>query len=563
MSERVIRIGTRGSPLALVQARLVEDALQRVVPAAQLTLVPITTKGDRDRATSLTVLGGSGVFVKELHEALLRGQIDLAVHSVKDLPTQLPEGLALLAVLPRADARDVLVARLPSHLADLPVGARVGTSSRRRQAFVRALRPDLTIVDIRGNVDTRLRKLANGEVDALILAAAGLERLGRLDLPVTFLEPERFVPAPGQGAIGIVARRDDPLGMLLAEINDPVTFTAITVERAFLAAFGGGCTIPIGAFATVQDDAITLRVAVASGEDGPILWERVTWLGREALEGAQGLARRLQTALTEHRFTLSGPGPFPLAGRRFLVVRPTGQERELVEALQRLGAEVLVNPLIAIEPPEDVGPLDRALWALSTFDWVVFTSANGVRATAERLEALGIGLEPLRSARLAAIGPATARALRTLGAIPELVPSAYVAEAVAEALVARGVNGLRILLPRAAEAREILPHLLERAGAQVTVVPAYRTVQLPLRQEVRAALLGGDIHWILLTSSSTVRSFAAALGDLHRLPVRIAAIGPVTAATARSMGLHVDVVAQRHTSEGLIEAVLRAERGAQ
>ena len=204
-----LRAATRGSALALVQTELAATALRALDPALVVENVEVRTEGDRDRSTPLSVLGGRGIFVRAVEEALLDGRADIAVHSLKDMPTTQLPGLTLAAVLPRADLRDALVAREGRRLADLPPGARVGTSSRRRVALLRALRPDVEAVEIRGNVDTRLRKVAEGEYDAAVLAAAGLERLGRISEATELFEPERFLPAPGQGAIVVQCRADD------------------------------------------------------------------------------------------------------------------------------------------------------------------------------------------------------------------------------------------------------------------------------------------------------------------------------------------------------------------
>lgn len=560
--ERVLRIGTRASQLALAQAQLVVQSLRQLDSSVQLELVPLTTTGDRDRATSLTILGGSGVFVKELHEALFSRRIDIAVHRAKDLPTQIPEGLSVVAMLPRADARDALVTRHGCEVAMLPRGAKIGTSSRRRQTFLAALRPDLQIVDIRGNVDTRLRKLTTGELDGLVLAAAGLARLGRLDTSAVLLDPEVFVPAPGQGAIAVVLRSDDPLCSLVAQIDDPLTSRAVAVERAFLRSFGSGCTVPIGAYATVEGQLVTLRVAVAREDGKAIMRQCVTWPLDEAIGRAADLARSLFAGGEEGIGWKATTSPLPLAGVRVLLVRPAGQEVELVEALQRLGAEPIVNPWIAIEPPEDWEPLDQALANLEAFSWVVFTSVNGVRSALQRLKVLGRDREAFAGLQIAAIGPATAAELERFGLSPALVPAAYIAENVAASLSERGIQGVRILLPRATKARDVLPQLLRLAGAEVVVVPAYRTVSLDLRSELREGLLSGTIDWVLLTASSTARRLAAAVGDVRRVRARIAAIGPVTAATARELGFQVAVVAEQYTTSGLLQALVQAERNA-
>jgi hydroxymethylbilane synthase len=260
----MIRLGTRGSALALVQARSVAAALTGV----EVEIVPMRTEGDRLADARLAVVGGKGLFVRDIEEALLRGDIDLAAHSLKDLPAEPPAGLVLAAFPPREDARDVLVTRRPSTLATLPDGARVGTSSPRRRALLLAERPDLRVGAIRGNVDTRLRKLLGDEWDAVVLAAAGLRRLGLTPEHVEALDPERFVPAVGQGIIAVEARADDRRTLArLAAVDDAATHTCARAERAYLARLGASCNTPMAAHARL--DGETLRMtAVVADEDG-------------------------------------------------------------------------------------------------------------------------------------------------------------------------------------------------------------------------------------------------------------------------------------------------------
>jgi hydroxymethylbilane synthase len=259
--ERTITVGTRGSALALVQTRQVVGLLKQAHPDCRFAIQHITTQGDRVLDRSLTAIGGKGVFVKEIEEALLQHRIDLAVHSFKDLPTEQPAGLIVGAVPERVDPCDVLVARAGLTLADLPHGARLGTSSLRRSVQVHALRPDLQLADIRGNVDTRLRKLDEGQYDAIILAAAGLGRLGLGDRATQRFDPALFLPAPGQGALALEMRRDDDeVRELAASLDHAPTRAAALAERAFLSGLGGGCDLPIGAYARPSEaDRLVLR----------------------------------------------------------------------------------------------------------------------------------------------------------------------------------------------------------------------------------------------------------------------------------------------------------------
>jgi hydroxymethylbilane synthase len=271
----VLRIGTRGSPLALAQAGMVRSLL-----AAAHGLTPdrieqkvIRTTGDMVRDRPLAEIGGKGLFTKEIEEALLAGAIDIAVHSAKDMPTVIPDGLAIAAVLPREDARDVFISRKAKTLRDLPPGARVGSASPRRQALVRRLRPDLDVVNFRGNVETRLRKLDAGEVDATLLALAGLKRLGLANKATALLALDEFIPAAGQGIIAIETRADDAATRRLVEaIAHPDTGTALIAERAFLAVLDGSCRSPIAGYATVNAGRLHFRGLIAN-PDGSAVFE--------------------------------------------------------------------------------------------------------------------------------------------------------------------------------------------------------------------------------------------------------------------------------------------------
>jgi hydroxymethylbilane synthase len=293
-----LRIATRGSRLALVQARLVADALRAAHPDLKVELVEVSTEGDRDRATPLSVLGGRGVFVKAVEDALLDGRADVAVHSLKDVPTEAVPGLVIAAVPERADPRDVLVASGGRRLADLPAGARLGTSSRRRAALLRALRSDLVAAEIRGNVDTRLARVAEGAYDGAILAAAGLDRLGRLDEATQLFDALEFVPAPGQGALGVECRADDAATRALAAALDaPGAHAATDAERGFLEALGAGCMLPVGAYATVEGDLVTLRGMLAADDDALPHFADATGPTGEAAAIGRSLGRQLQSAL--------------------------------------------------------------------------------------------------------------------------------------------------------------------------------------------------------------------------------------------------------------------------
>ncbi|WP_092508404.1 hydroxymethylbilane synthase [Xenorhabdus mauleonii] len=271
MTMKTIRIATRQSPLAMWQAQYVQKQLEHFHPELHVELVPMVTRGDVILDTPLAKVGGKGLFVKELELALLEKRADIAVHSMKDVPVEFPDGLGLVTICEREDPRDAFVSVEYASLDELPAGSVVGTSSLRRQCQIRQLRPDLVIRDLRGNVGTRLNKLDNGDYDAIILAAAGLKRLGleeRIRMP---LPPELLLPAVGQGAVGIECRLDDKQTReLLAPLNHARTETCVLAERAMNTRLEGGCQVPIGSYAIWQEDKIWLR-ALVGAPDGKVI----------------------------------------------------------------------------------------------------------------------------------------------------------------------------------------------------------------------------------------------------------------------------------------------------
>jgi hydroxymethylbilane synthase len=285
----ILRIGSRGSPLALVQARQAQSAIAKACGVApeSIEIKVIRTTGDKIQDRPLAEAGGKGLFTKEIEEALLAGAIDIAVHSSKDLPAVLPAGLTLAAFLPREDPRDALVSRQANCLRELSHNALIGTSSPRRQALLKRVRPDLRIAPMRGNVETRLRKIEAGEVDATVLAAAGLKRLGLLSAASAVLEIEEFLPAAGQGAIALETRADDDkTRALAAAIGDADTATALAAERAFLAALGGSCRTPIAGHAQIRDDTVSFNGLIATIDGSDVV--EVFRQGRRADAAALG-----------------------------------------------------------------------------------------------------------------------------------------------------------------------------------------------------------------------------------------------------------------------------------
>lgn len=296
MSERTkLVIGTRGSKLALWQSEYIKGLVEEIT-GLPVELKIIKTTGDKILDVPLAKVGGKGLFTKEIEVELIDCTVDLAVHSMKDVPTELPEGLAICAMPARVDPRDVIVSGAGYDLETLPEGARMGTSSLRRIAQVRNVRPDLTIVDVRGNLDTRMRKAEEGEVDAVILAAAGITRMGWADRISHYISPDQMVSAVGQGAIGIEIREDDPfMAGVCAQIADADTMTCVTAERVVMRRLEGGCQVPIGAYARIEDHRLVMDAIVGSVSGETILRAHLEGPADEPVQ----LGERMVDALLE------------------------------------------------------------------------------------------------------------------------------------------------------------------------------------------------------------------------------------------------------------------------
>ncbi|MCG3162011.1 MAG: Porphobilinogen deaminase [Acidobacteria bacterium] len=639
-------IGSRGSKLAMWQSNWVKDRLEEAYPGLVVNIEIIKTTGDKLTEASLAQIGGKGVFTKEIEEALLEGRVDLAVHSLKDLPTTLPAGLHIAAVTEREDVRDALIVREAlresvKSIKDLPEGARVGTSSLRRASQLRHARPDLRIVELRGNVETRLRKLDEGDYDAIILASAGLNRLGFSGRVSAHIPTSEMLTAVGQGALGIEARIDDHRANLLLEVlNHTPTRFATEAERAVLRSLGGGCAVPIAAFGHIKKNRLSQKlivdalVADAEGRrvirlqiGGPVqqaeelgakLAENLIAEGArellpgigaqqpvsvEAAGGKPGVETRAEplaqaavaappesgttnkpvappevepakivsvsASLLENEIkakTASDESRPPLAGRRVIVTRAIKQSGEMTRALEHLGAEVIACPTIEIREPSNWAQLDRALIHLSWYDWLVFTSANGVEYFLRRLDQLGHGRAELMPHRVCAVGRKTAEKLKSENIVVDLTPERFTAEAVVEEFIKRfGVRqrlrGSRMLLPASRTTRDVIRPAMEKIGVHVEVVEAYQTVTPAKTGEDVAKLFhNAEADYIIFTSPSTVANLAAILETDHLAPLlantRVACIGPVTADAARLHGLTVHIQPEEHTGQAVVTAIV-------
>ena len=566
----IIRIGTRGSALALWQARHIQRALTHHYPSLQFSIEIVQSEGDLDKESPLADIGGRGVFTSALQRALLAGRIDMAVHSTKDLPPLSPEGLAISAFTEREDPRDVLVSRHGLGLAALPPDPVIGTSSQRRAAQVRQLRPDARIVDLRGNIDTRLGKAATDAYDAIILAAAGLIRMGWQDRITEYLPVDRFTPSPGQGVLAIETRAaPDPAAAIAASLADDHTMIEVASERAFLRNVGGGCTAPIGAHArleTLHGREVVRFWAMLGNDDGSHV-ERVY---DEFPPAAADFSVRAISQTLMRAITAASPNGTPAAGedrllhgRNVLVTGTRAVAEPLIAEFQAHGAIARHVETIVVEPAADPARLHQALSGArrGAYDWLVVTSGNAVDALAgfarqERQE-LGSGHWPVQ---VAAVGQKTATRMREIGFSVTIEPEDERGEGLIRAMTSTDVSGRRVLCLFGNRARKDIPEALRARGAEVHTVEAYMTVDATeIDPESRDRVRAGEIDVVTFASPSSVRAMRRLLGtDLAALSgACLVAIGPTTAAAMTDAELPVHALATRPSAAGVVEAVTR------
>lgn len=567
-----IRLGTRGSRLALTQTNHVAAQLRAAHPDIEVEVLVIQTTGDRILDAPLSRIGGKGVFTKEIEDALLDGRIDAAVHSLKDVPTQQPPGLALAAVGKREDWRDVLLAARPLDWKTLGPEARIGTSSLRRRAELRRGNPHVQVLDLRGNVPTRIGKMLAGEYDAIILAAAGLARLNETAPYIQPLHEDDFLPAPGQGALGLQCRADDEATMkALAVLNDAETAACTTAERAVLHGLGGGCQLPLGTLAQCIDNTLHLRARVLSPEGdrwiedvivgemkeasivGAALAMRLLESGaKELLRGLGENASGFQSAIA----AASAMDALPLGGKTVVVTRDEDSDGPLSMALRELGAHPLCLPLVRHRFVESEA-LSRAAASIHDYDWVILTSPRAVESLVRS------GADFSKAGSISSVGEATARAVKNAGGRVELVASDGTATSLAEALADAGLGDSQTLLyPRSNLANPALAEAIRASGAELTDIVAYETEHTPWSGDTIASLRKNKPTAILFCSPSAVAAFADSLSHDERMAllegVLVGSMGPTTSKALQDAGHRADFEPRIRTFRGLAKTL--AER---
>ena len=557
-----VTVGTRKSKLALWQTAAAIAELSKRFPQVKFQTRQFTTKGDRTLDQPLPEIGGKGLFTAELDKAICDGEIDLAIHSLKDLPTTSPAGISIAPVLDREDARDVLVSRSNLKLHELPADAIIGTSSPRRQMQIMNLRPDVQCRPIRGNVPTRIRKVRDGEYDATVLAAAGVNRLGLQAEVAQWFELDEILPAPGQAMMAATFRSDDALILeLVNALSSRQDNDCVAAERTVLSLLGGGCAAPIAACASVDADrqmTLTARIGLLDGKSSLI----DSACGSDGIELARQLTEKLTRSGAE--LFINQDLQHSLKDKRIVVSRAPEQCEEFAALLRATGAVPIVMPSIEFRSVVTEETTEQLRSALQTADWIIFTSRNAIRFFFAALE----DAPPIRAeTRIACVGSRSAASLSEWRLTPDFVPRRFsgdtFAAEFAEYIAADSAppHSPKILYPSAVKIATDLPKSLEAHGCQVNRIPVYETLEPSLSESSLDELRAG-VDVVTFASPSAARSFsrqvkAAGLGpDLLKTSC-VACIGEMTAQIAQECEVAVDIVPEQSTLASLVLAIIK------
>jgi hydroxymethylbilane synthase len=565
MIKNTIRIGTRGSKLALYQAYRVKDELQNHFPDISFSIEIIKTKGDKILDVPLSKIGDKGLFTKEIEESLFKHEIDLAVHSLKDLPTKFPEGAKLGAVLKRGEVRDALVSADGRKIENLTSNDVIATSSLRRKAQLLRINKDFKIVEIRGNVNTRIRKMQEGYCNAMIMSAAGLQRLEMDGFISECLDPEMMIPACSQGAIAIEIRENDKdIDELVSEINDRETLIAVEAERAFLRTLEGGCQIPVGSYSTLKGDQFKITGFISSIDGSSFIRDSIEGDAEQAADLAVKLAKKLyekggDEILKEIRTVNLSKSPSELLLKDKVIISTRALEPgdSLPELLLEQGAKVLSLPMIEMIPAKTDDHLIEVLNDLESYDWIFFTSKNGVVNFFKFMIDLKGNTVLPKLLKIAVIGHKTGMELDYYGYSPDFISEGNTSK---DMLIRfyQEVNpeNLSILLTLGTLADNTLSDRLsvenniERINVYEVIKPArvdYGIIDL---------IKKGLYDLIIFTSPSTFINFFSFYDPALVGKLRMASIGMTTTKAINDAGFEPVLTAKKSSAEGLRDAIV-------
>lgn len=565
MAKNIIRIGTRGSKLALYQAYLVKDELQKHYPDKEFTIEIIKTKGDKILDVALSKIGDKGLFTKEIEEALFNGDIDMAVHSLKDLPTRFPDGAKLGAVLQRGEIRDGLISTNNRIISDLTSNDIIATSSLRRKAQLLRINKDFKIVEIRGNVNTRIRKMEDGYCDVMVMAAVGLQRLEMGNYVSDLFDPELMIPACSQGAIAVEIRENDPnTEELISKINDRETLIAIDAERAFLRTLEGGCQIPVGSYSRIDGnkfhitgfissiDGTTYLKDSAEGDIGQAVYLSVK-LAKKLYDGG---GREILKAIREESL-LNPNADLSLRGKTIISTRALEPGDSLPDILKACGARLLPLPMIEIVPTQLDPLITEKLNQLDSFDWIIFTSKNGVSNFFKHLIDVKGNTELPKTVKLAVIGYKTALELEYYGYAPTLISDGNTSEELMNQFYEKyNQANMNILLALGNLADNALASRLSPVN-KVDRIDVYQTVK-PLNADPEIIeLLKNDLYdLIVFTSPSTFNHFCSFYPKEEIGKLKMVSIGTTTTRAIQEAGVEPLFTAKKSSAEGIKDAII-------
>ena len=563
--KKTIRIGTRGSKLALYQAYRVKDSLEQKFPQQVFEIVIIKTKGDKILDVPLSKIGDKGLFTKELEVAMFNNEIDMAVHSLKDLPTVFPEGTKLGAVLERGAVNDALVSKNHLKIADFTEEHIIATSSLRRKAQLLKLNPDLNIIEIRGNVNTRIRKMEEGYCNAMIMAAAGLQRL-EMDAYITeILDPDIMIPACGQGTIAIeIKENDTEIEQLLNSVNNQETFIASSAERAFLNTLEGGCQIPVGSTCQIIDNQVKITGFISSIDGSKFLKDSASGLIENAEEIARNLAKKLFAAggkeildsIRQENLPAKG-SELPLKDKRIISTRPVDSTDGFPELIKKAGGKVISLPMIQVELARLSDEEKNKLGTLEQFNWIVFTSKNGVATFFKQLIEVNGNTSLPTSVKIAVVGKKTAAELDYYGYAPELSGKKNTSEDLIRELIDKfDPQAQSFLLALGNLADDSIEKLLSVTN-KVSRINVYNTIR-PQKADnsILDAVANRNYDLLVFTSPSTFQNFCHFYGTEKIRDLKIASIGATTTKAIQETGATPLLTAKESNAEGLYRAII-------
>ncbi len=564
MVNPTIKIGTRGSKLALYQAFLVQEELQKHYPRTSFIIEIIKTKGDQILDVALSKIGDKGLFTKEMETALFNGDIDMAVHSLKDLPTRFPEGAKLGAVLKRGDIRDALISLDGRKVKDLTSSDVIATSSLRRKAQLLRINPNFKIIEIRGNVNTRIRKMQEGYCDVMVMAGAGLQRLEMGEYISELFDPELMIPACSQGAIAVEIRENDPATEeLVSKINHTESFAATEAERTFLGTLEGGCQIPVGSYTTINGDKFKITGFISSIDGSKFLRESAEGVLSDAVYLSAKLAKSLYNQggaqiLSEIRTeTLANPQAIlTLKDKVIISTRALEASDTLPEIIKSSGAKLLSLPMIEIVPSPLDTPMAEDLNTLESFDWIFFTSKNGVVNFFKQLIDYKGNTTLPKNLKIAVIGLKTGLELEYYGYAPTFISEENTGEEFLNRFEAKyKPENLKILLSLGNLADNTLENRLAVRNT-TRRINVYQTVKPATADQSIIELIKNDRYdLIVFTSPSTFNNFCSYYDSSLMGKLKMASIGSVTTKAIEKAGFAPLFTARKSNAEGIRDAI--------